>query len=369
MTKKHIMHITFDMRIGGTEMVIKNIIDGCDTANFKMSVFCIESPLGPFAEDLQRDGIEFFKRNRQPGFDTSLIQGIRDTIKKHKVDIIHCHQYTPWVYGVIAAAFTKTKVIFTEHGRFYPDSSTWKRKLINPILNLFTNKVTAISKATKQALIDFENIPEHSIDVIYNGIAPLKNNHTEVSNLRVELAIPENHRILGTIARFDPIKNHTMMLKAFALVLTKYPNTTLIIVGDGDERKNIETCIEQLNIRKNVILTGYKTKPQNYLALMDIYLLSSLSEGTSMTLLEAMSLSKLCVVTNAGGNPEIVQHNETGFVTKNGCHDEFFHGIEKCFLLSSHEQQNLQANVINSFDNYFSINSMTIKYSKLYTKL
>ena len=320
MKQAHIMHITYDMRIGGTEMVIKNIIDGLanvdstpaqqNSTQFKMSVLCIESPLGPFAKELKNKGIEFIELNRQPGFDTTLIKQIRRTIKNNNVDIIHCHQYTPWVYGVIAAIFSNTKVIFTEHGRFYPDSSTWKRKLINPILNLFTDQVTAISKATKQALVEFENIPAKSIDVIYNGIAPLKVKQDEVDKLKAELLIPDNHTILGTIARFDPIKNHTMMLNAFSVVLEQQPNSTLIIVGDGDERTNIETCINQLNIASNVILTGYQTKPQNYLALMDVYLLSSLSEGTSMTLLEAMSLSKPCVVTNAGGNPEIITDNE-----------------------------------------------------------
>ncbi len=411
--KTHIMHITYDMRIGGTEMVIKNIIDGlalsgssyatsehhsditsednsqdfakCHSrdrlvgnpesiepqishnrgGDFKMSVLCIESPLGPFAEELQNNGIEFFEFSRQPGFDINLIKQIRQTIKANNVDIIHCHQYTPWVYGVIAAALTKTKVIFTEHGRFYPDSSSWKRKLINPILNLFTDQVTAISKATKQALVEFENIPEKSIDVIYNGIAPLEVNSDDVTKLRAELAIPEEHMILGTIARFDPIKNHTMMLKAFSLVLEEQPNAILIIVGDGEERTNIETCINQLNIAKSVILTGYQTNPHNYLALMDIYLLSSLSEGTSMTLLEAMSLSKPCVVTNAGGNPEIVINNQNGFVTANDDVIEFKQGILK--TIKAYEINNaLSYSSLNIFNSNYSAEKMNEQYTKEY---
>ena len=398
--KTHIMHITYDMRIGGTEMVIKNIIDGLantkvgwnsfrqniDSENsykknvsvvhperasvegFKMSVLCIESPLGPFAQELQNNGIHFTELNRQPGFDTSLIKQIRQTIKNNKVDIIHCHQYTPWVYGVIAAAFTTTKVIFTEHGRFYPDLSTWKRKLINPLLNLFTDQVTAISKATKQALIEFENIPKKSIEVIYNGIAPLDVDQDEVTTLRTELAIPKNHRVLGTIARFDPIKNHTMMLKAFALVLKQQPNTTLIIVGDGEERPNIEACINQLNISNNVILTGYQTKPHNYLALMDIYLLSSLSEGTSMTLLEAMSLSKPCVVTNVGGNPEIVIDNKNGYVTPNNNATAFAQGIMRVIDAMANNVD-LGKESKNRFNVAFSEKNMNNKYQHLYKKL
>lgn len=366
--KPKVMHITYDMRIGGTEMVIKNIIDGCDKNLFEMSVLCIESPLGPFAEELQKDDIEFFQLNRQPGFDTNLIKKIRQIIKNNKVDIIHCHQYTPWVYGVFAAAFSNTKVIFTEHGRFHPDSSTWKRKLVNPILNLFTDQVTAISKATKEALIEFENIPEKSITVIYNGITPLTVVQTEVDKLKIDLGIPENNSVLGTIARFDPIKNHTMMLRAFALVLEQQPNTTLIIVGDGEERENIEACIKQLNLVNKVILTGYQTKPQNYLALMDIYLLSSFSEGTSMTLLEAMSIGKPCVVTNAGGNPEVIAHGENGFVTPNDDANEFAKRLVEIITANTnaHELGKISK---KRFEEIFSEKNMNQLYKQTYQYL
>jgi len=366
--KPKVMHITYDMRIGGTEMVIKNIIDGCDKNIFEMSVLCIESPLGPFAEELQKDDIEFFQLNRQPGFDTNLIKQIRQIIKNNKVDIIHCHQYTPWVYGVFAAAFSNTKVIFTEHGRFHPDSSTWKRKLINPILNLFTDQVTAISKATKEALIEFENIPEKSITVIYNGITPLTVVQTEVDKLKIDLGIPENNTVLGTIARFDPIKNHTMMLRAFALVLEQQPNTTLIIVGDGKERENIEACIKQLNLANKVILTGYQTKPHNYLALMDIYLLSSFSEGTSMTLLEAMSLGKPCVVTDAGGNPEVIANGKNGFVTPNDDADEFAKRLVEIITTNTSALE-LGKISIKRFEEIFSERNMNQLYKKTYHNL
>jgi len=366
--KPKVMHITYDMRIGGTEMVIKNIINGCDKNHFEMSILCIESPLGPFAEELQKDDIEIFQLNRQPGFDTNLIKQIRQIIKNNKVDIIHCHQYTPWVYGVFAAAFSNTKVIFTEHGRFHPDSSTWKRKLINPILNLFTDQVTAISKATKEALIEFENIPEKSITVIYNGITPLTVVQTEVDKLKIDLGIPENNTVLGTIARFDPIKNHTMMLRAFALVLEQQPNTTLIIVGDGEERENIEACIKQLNLVNKVILTGYQAKPHNYLALMDIYLLSSFSEGTSMTLLEAMSIGKPCVVTNAGGNPEVIAHGENGFVTPNDDANEFAKRLVEIITTNTNADE-LGKVSKKRFEEIFSEKNMNQLYKKAYQYL
>jgi glycosyltransferase involved in cell wall biosynthesis len=315
--RKRILHLTYDMRIGGTEQVIKNLIEGSDEQLFDMSIFCIETPIGPFGKMLIENGTTISSHRRKDGFDLSLIGAIRTHLKQNKIDIIHCHQYTPWVYGTLAAAGTKTRVIFTEHGRFYPDSSSWKRKLVNPVLAHFTDHITAISKATKQALIDFEFINPARIEVVYNGIQPLEANAEKTKALKKELSIADGTNVLGTIARLDPIKNHKMMFEAFKLVLEKHSNTVLILVGDGEERQNLEALAKTLTITDKVIFTGYIDKPQAYLNCMDIFLLSSLSEGTSMTLLEAMSLSKPCVVTDAGGNAEIIRHNENGLVTEN----------------------------------------------------
>lgn len=314
---KNILHVTFDMRIGGTEMVIKNIIEGNQNTSHKMSIFCIEEPLGPWGQDLQSAGVKVSSVARKEGFDVSVIKALRKHIKANKIDILHCHQYTPWVYGTIAALGTKAKVIFTEHGRFHPDSSSWKRRFINPLLALFTHQITAISNATKQALIDYEFLSASRIDVIYNGIKALSSDKQKALQIKAELKIAPAVLVYGTIARLDPIKNHLMMIKAFAKTLEALPDSMLVIVGDGDLMCELTNLVNRLNIKKSVVFTGYISYPQDYLAFFDIFLLSSLSEGTSMTLLEAMSLSKPCLVTDAGGNKEIVVSGETGLVTDN----------------------------------------------------
>jgi glycosyltransferase involved in cell wall biosynthesis len=363
--KISVMHITYDMRIGGTEMVIKSIIEGSDHSLLEMSIFCIESPFGPFADDLIANGIAIQGHARQPGFDLGLIKAIRQHIKNNNIDIIHCHQYTPYNYGVFAAMLSKTKVIFTEHGRFYPDTSSWKRKLVNPILHYFTAATTAISAATKDALVEYENIPRKGIDIVYNGIAPISFEPTEVSRLKQQYRITDKELCLGTIARFDPIKNHSMMLHAFKLVLDNGVAAKLVIVGDGEERQNIENTIKDLCLEQSVILTGYESKPQNLLAMMDVYLLSSLSEGTSMTLLEAMSIGKPCVVTDAGGNPEIIEHEQVGLVTPNDNAAAFAQAIIN-LADNPAMMKGFGAEAKKRFERSFSLKNMNQAYQKLY---
>ena len=368
MRPKYIMHLTYDMRIGGTEMVIKNIIEGADPARFKMSIFCIEKPIGPWGLDLQNAGISIVAKERQPGFDTSLIVAIRKHIKTNKIDIIHCHQYTPWVYGVLAAFATNTKVIFTEHGRFYPDSSSWKRKLINPWLCRITDHITSISNATKQALVEFENILEKRIEVIYNGISPPVVDADKVIALKEHLGLDENITVLGTIARLDPIKNHLMMLDAFAQVLITHPNTKLIVVGDGEERDNVKKQIVKLGIQDKVFMPGYDPQPQHYLALMDIFLLSSFSEGTSMTLLEAMALGKPCVVTDVGGNPEVIENNGNGLVVKTDDAEAFCLAINQ-IISSPKTAAQMSLHAKTRYAAIFSDSVMNTKFSNLYNNL
>lgn len=356
------------MRIGGTEQVIKNLISGADSSRFTMSVLCIEGPLGPFAEDLVNSGIHIEALSRKPGFDASLISQIRQHIKTHKIDIIHCHQYTPYVYGVLGALMTSAKVIFTEHGRFYPDSTTWKRKLINPLLHRFTHATTAISAATRDALVEFEYIPFNDIEVVYNGIIGVEPDSRRIEELKQQYPIAEKSTLFGTIARLDPIKNHCMMLRAFKRVIDAGVDANLMIVGDGEERTNTEELINELDLSQHAFMTGYEPKPHAHLALMDIYLLPSLSEGTSMTLLEAMSLGKPCIVTHAGGNPEIVIHNETGLVTPND--DEQAYADAMIMLAQNKQlQESFGQTSKERFKNTFDIKNMTIMYEALYKKL
>jgi len=315
--KINVLHLTFDMRIGGTEQVIKNLVEATDKYKFNVSILCIEKRVGPFGQLLMNNGIKIDSFQRKNGFDRVLIRQIRQYIKQHKIDIIHCHQYTPWVYGLFASLFFKIKVVFTEHGRFYPDSGSLKRRFINPLLCLFTSHITAISEATKQALVDFEYLSSKTIDVVYNGIEQQKPQFELVSILREEYNIKQETVVFGTVARLDPIKNQSLLINAFHKVLIQEPNCKLFIVGDGEEREILERLTIKLNLTESVVFTGYITEPVNYMSLMDVFLLPSLSEGTSMTLLEAMSLSKPCVVTDAGGNSEVIQHNYNGFVTPN----------------------------------------------------
>lgn len=350
--------------------MIRNLVEGLNPDCYKSSILCIDANIGPWGKELQNKGIAHFCLTRQPGFDLNLIRDIHHLIKTEAIDIVHCHQYTPYSYGCLGALFTGVSVIFTEHGRFYPDFGTTKRKVINPLLQLRTAAITAISSATKDALVEYENLSAGKIDVIYNGIADISSTVSDhdKQTLRMTLGLSQDDVVFGTISRLDPIKNQTMMIEAFSEASEKLPNLKLLVVGDGPERENLHQLSKTLQRQDSIIFTGFQSNPKIYLSLMDVFLLPSLSEGTSMTLLEAMSFSKPSIATAVGGTPEILKNKETGLLTKNKDKRELYEAI---ITLAQNEDLRIRYgnNARICYEKRFTLRAMCHAYEALYQRI
>lgn len=357
-----VAHLTFDMRIGGTERVILNLVlDHDHWHHVEHQVICIEQPLGPFIEPLKAANVRVISFARKPGFDVSLVRQIRRYLRQAKIDILHCHQYTPWSYGALAAMGTNTHVIFTEHGRFYPDRKSPKRRIINPLLAALTDQITAISAATKDALVANEYLSANRIQVIYNGIQGIDRQRLPACSV----TLPERRFVFGTVARFDPIKNHPLMIRTIHGLRQRGLDAHLIIVGDGDTRPELERLIDELALDEAVTLAGYHANPHPLMAQFDAFLLTSFSEGTSMTLLEAMSLSLPCVVTAVGGNPEIIEHERSGLIIDS---DNLSQSIESCSRLMNDVElrRTLGQRASQRFLERFSARAMNQRYQEIY---
>lgn len=363
---KKILHVTYDMHIGGTEQVIRNLVEGLDPDRFQSSILCIDGTIGPWGQQLQAKGIAHHCFQRQPGFDRHLIRNIRRLIQRERYDVVHAHQYTPYTYGWFGALFTGVPVVFTEHGRFYPDSSSAKRRLINPLLQWRTAAITSISAATRQALVTYENLSAERIAVIYNGIADTR--IAADPGLRHQLGFDDKAIVVGTISRLDPIKNQAMLLKAFKQAFATNADLRLLIVGDGALREELQALTRALGLEAVVVFTGFQPNPQAYLAAMDVFLLPSLSEGTSMTLLEAMSFEKPSIATAVGGTPEIVRDGVTGILIANEDEAGLAAAMSK-LAASASLRSELGSAARADYERRFTLPAMTREYEKLYDRI
>jgi glycosyltransferase involved in cell wall biosynthesis len=231
---------------------------------------------------------------------------------------------------------------------------------------MVTDHITAISKSTADAVAEYEYVRRDKIGVVYNGIAEIESKTLDRVALLEDLDLDGNCRYIGTISRLEPIKNQVMMINAFHKAKQAFPDLKLVLIGDGAKMQDLKNLTASLRIEENVIFTGFLDNPQRYISLFEIFLLSSFSEGTSMTLLEAMALSKPCVVTDVGGNPEIVLHHKTGLVVPSDNVDAFANSIVQ--LLSNDEKRGEFGKLGRiRFLKNFSAMQMIKKYQLLYT--
>lgn len=156
--------------VGGAERLVYDMVRYPAFADNPPVVCCMDS-VGELGEKLREEGYKVYCKGRKPGFDFEMIAWLRAIIRIEKIDVVHAHQYSPLVYATPAAFLAgRKKVVYTEHGRFYPERKSWKRSLINPLLALGVDHLVSISAATADAMATYDSFPRQRIKVIHNGI-------------------------------------------------------------------------------------------------------------------------------------------------------------------------------------------------------
>jgi glycosyltransferase involved in cell wall biosynthesis len=177
-----------------------------------------------------------------------------------------------------------------------------------------TDEVIAVSHDLKSLLVNF-GIPPERITVVHNGIEPLiPLDSSKARALRSELGIAGNEKVVGTVGRLVPIKDHKTLLEGARIILEREPLTRFVIVGDGPDMDSLKNLACDLGIRSRVCFPGFRDDAADLLGLFDIFCLTSLHEGIPMALLEAMSLGLPIVATQVGGVKEVIHDNECGLL-------------------------------------------------------
>ena len=216
----------------------------------------------------------------------------------------------------------RSPVLFTEHGRHHPDHPSVKRKLANRLLLRRHDRVVAVGEAVRQALIHNEGIAPGRVDVIYNGI-PLERFDLRLTTsqrmaIRTEIGLETDDLMLIQVARLDYLKDHATAIRTVERLVPRKGNARLVLVGEGPERATIENLVRDRGLEGHVKFLGLRTDVPRLLAAADIALLTSISEGIPLTLIEAMAAGLPVVATRVGGVPEVVVDGETGLLAPAG---------------------------------------------------
>ena len=312
-----VLHV---MQVAGAEMLVADTITRIGSA-LDPVVFCLDS-VGQLGERMLKRGIPIIAYGRKSGLDLSVSRRMAKDIKARRIEVLHAHQYTPFFYGAIAARLSgvSPKVVFTEHGRHYPDLVSAKRRWANRLLlDRLADDVNAVCEFSAQSLSERDGFRASRIHVIQNGIDIGRYQPSgDPAALKTSLGLDPGRRYVACIARFHPVKDHHTLLRAFKVVAAAVPDVDLLLVGDGQLRRDLEAEVQTLQLDGRVRFLGVRDDVPEILQASEIFTLTSVSEAASITLLEAMAAARPVVVTAVGGNPEIVRHEQDGLLAARG---------------------------------------------------
>jgi glycosyltransferase involved in cell wall biosynthesis len=272
---------------------------------------------GTLGEELQQEGFSVEVLSRRPGIDFRCAWRLSRLLRRERVDVLHAHQYTPFFYAMAGRMPTiRPPILFTEHGRLYPDYPSRKRILFNRLMLRPRDRVTAVGDAVSQALIANEGIPGRRIQVVYNGIDCERfPGHFGVRDeVRRELGLGPAEPVIIQVARLDELKDHQTAIRCFARVAREAPGARLVLAGDGPEEADIRAMVKQLGLVQSVLFLGLRKDVARLLQAADLFLLSSISEGIPLAMIEAMCAGLPVVSTLVGGTGEVVREGKTGLL-------------------------------------------------------
>ena len=367
MKMPRVLQVVLSLDTGGTERLV---VDICTRLKrrFEMTVCCLDTP-GALARDLTDLGIEVVALQRSAGFRPSLGYRIARVAEQVGADIIHCHQYSPFVYGSIAALFRpRLKVVFTEHGRLSDAPPSLKRRVVNPVLGRLPGSLHSVSRALRDSMVA-EGFPRQRIAVIHNGVdpGPLPT-PADRRSARRKLWIPEDAFVIGTVARLDPVKNLTSLIEAFATVRASQRDAVLVVVGDGEEREMLESLAHDLGVHHGVRFLGRRPDARRILPAFDVYANSSISEGVSLTILEAMAAGLPVVATLVGGTPEVIENGATGVLVP-ARHPARMADALLALSWSGEYRRGLGCGARRSVEMRFALDKMVERYAVVYDRL
>lgn len=301
-----VLHIIQNLNYGGMERLVGDIVRGIDPQEFESHILPLQY-VGRFGTGLS-DAATIHTPPRIARWSMLWPSDLAAVITRISPDVVHSHSGV-WYKASLAARMARvSRIVHTEHGRQLPDPRV--ARTLDHLAARRTSTAVAVSSSVAQILEQHVVRGRCPIEVVLNGVDVNRfNPHSDTGKLRRELQLAPSTPIIGSIGRLEPIKGYDVMIAAFAQ-LVKHTDLgvdpVLVIAGDGSERTNLEARIQAHGLGSHVHLLGWRDDVQDLLSAFTCFTMSSRSEGTSVSLLEAMSCGLCPVVTDVGGNRAVL---------------------------------------------------------------
>jgi glycosyltransferase involved in cell wall biosynthesis len=303
-----ITQVVFDLDGGGLETLVGEMVSGCCAAGISNSIITLSGRLGRVGAMLRPLVEQFLTLRPVPGLSMVAPIGLAHAIRSTRPDVVHLHSGA-WLKPALAARLAGVpRIVYTEHGREHDDSAFLR--WLDRRAARRTTVVVAVSDRLARYLERDVGIDPKRISTIPNGVdanrfAP----GPAPTALRGELGIPARARVIGSIGRLEAVKAYERLLHAFALLRRTADiedGVFLVLCGDGSRREALMRQAGELGVSDTVRFVGWTDRASDFYRLFDVFALTSLSEGASVSLMEAMSSGAVPAVTNVGANAEVL---------------------------------------------------------------
>jgi sugar transferase (PEP-CTERM/EpsH1 system associated) len=317
-----IAHVVYHFDVGGLENGMVNLINRIPPERYRHAIICMRG-FTDYRERIKNPNVQFFALDKKPGKDPAVYQRLYRLLQNLQADIIHTRNLSGLEGQFLAAACGIRARIHSEHGREGNDldGRNTKYNLLRKLARPFIHRYIALSGDLQDWLVNMIGVSPNKIVQIYNGV-DIKRFHPR-SEEGTKLGPPGfttgEEFIVGSVGRMAAVKDFPTLIQAFLETIASCPELRnklrLVIVGDGPTRHSCQELIEQAGATDVIWLAGERADVPELMRQFDLFVLPSLGEGISNTILEAMASGVPVLATHVGGNPELIDIGVTGHLT------------------------------------------------------
>lgn len=310
-----VIHVLLWLDPGGLERVVLSLVQEGMQLSQRVSVVCLERP-GELAGEVERAGARVYSVDKRPGLRLGTVGRLRKLFEQIRPDVVHTHQIGALFYaGPAARRAGVPVVVHTEHGKHY-ENAPLRRRLMARWAARSAERFFCVSADIAASVRARRIAPASKIEVVANGIDTARYaQSSDACALREALGIPPDAPVVGTVGRLAEVKRQDVLLRAFARLRGA---CHLVLVGDGPMRPELERLAAELGIGNRVHFAGYQPAPERFFHVMNVFALTSRSEGMPLAVLEAWAAGVPVVASRVGGLPELIEEGVNGVMFEAG---------------------------------------------------
>ncbi len=368
----HIVHYVWGFHTGGLENGVVNLINHLPAGAYRHSIICQKGYDPQFFARIQAPNVAIYDIAKQEGTDIALFWRLAKLLWRLKADVFHSRNLSTLEGQLVAKLFQVPLRVHGEHGWDVGDlgGSNLKYQKLRRLLKGLVHRFVALSSEAEQYLLHTIGVASHKVQRICNGVDVQRFETSSIADEPLPWQFNKSHLVFGTVGRMATVKNQPLLLDAFIELCSRYPDKAdslrLLLVGDGVLRQQLEAKTVAANLSHAVIFAGNSNNVPLMLSQMDVFVLPSLAEGISNTILEAMASGLPVIASKVGGNPELIlpAHQLSHLFESNNVGQ-----LADCMALYIKNPERYQedsALVKKHCHNNFSLDSMVQRYHQLY---